>query len=86
MEPDMSDDVIKYSSDKQEVISRAALPEDQEPEILSLRPAQLSAYVGQEEIVETFKIAYGARRTHRSCFISRPAGSWENNVSSHYRQ
>ena len=56
----MSDDVIKYSSDNQEVVSRAALPEDQEPEILSLRPEQLSVYVGQEEVVETLKIAIQA--------------------------
>ena len=56
----MSDDVIKYSSDNQEVVSRAALPEDQEPDILSLRPERLSAYVGQEEVVETLKIAIQA--------------------------
>jgi len=56
----MSDDVIKYSSDNQEVVSRAALPEDQEPEILSLRPERLSVYVGQEEVVETLKIAIQA--------------------------
>ena len=56
----MSDDVIKYSSDNQEVISRAVLPEDQEPEILSLRPERLSVYVGQKEVVETLKIAIQA--------------------------
>jgi Holliday junction DNA helicase RuvB len=56
----MSDDVIKYSSDNQEVISGAVLPEDQEPDILSLRPERLSAYVGQEEVVETLKIAIQA--------------------------
>ena len=56
----MSDDVIKYSSDDQEVISGAALPEDQQSDILSLRPERLSAYVGQEEIVETLKIAIQA--------------------------
>ena len=56
----MSDDVIKYSSDNQEVISGAALPEDQQSDILSLRPERLSAYVGQEEIVETLKIAIQA--------------------------
>jgi Holliday junction DNA helicase RuvB len=58
--PDMSDDVIKYSSDNQEVVSRTALPEDQEPDILSLRPERLAAYVGQEEVVETLKIAIQA--------------------------
>jgi Holliday junction DNA helicase RuvB len=58
----MSDDVIKYSSDNQEVVSRSALPEDQEPEILSLRPERLSVYVGQEEVVETLKIAIQAAK------------------------
>jgi Holliday junction DNA helicase RuvB len=61
----MSDDVIKYSSDNQEVVTRAALPEDQEPDILSLRPERLSAYVGQKEVVETLKIAIQAA-TERS--------------------
>ena len=56
----MSDDVIKYSSDNQEVISGTALAEDQESEILSLRPERLSAYVGQAEVVETLKIAIQA--------------------------
>jgi Holliday junction DNA helicase RuvB len=56
----MPDDVIKYSSDGQEVVSAAALTEDQESDILSLRPERLSAYVGQEEVVETLKIAIQA--------------------------
>ena len=61
----MSDDVIKYSSDNQEVVSRGALPEDQESDILSLRPERLAAYVGQEGVVETLKIAIQAA-TERS--------------------
>jgi Holliday junction DNA helicase RuvB len=60
VEPAMTDDVIKYSTDNQEVISGAALPEDQESDILSLRPERLSAYVGQEEVIETLKIAIQA--------------------------
>ena len=56
----MSDDVIKYSSENQDLISGAALPEDQASEILSLRPERLTDYVGQEEIVETLKIAIEA--------------------------
>lgn len=56
----MSDDVIKYSSEKQGLISGAALPEDDAPDILSLRPERLSDYVGQEEIVETLRIAIQA--------------------------
>ncbi len=56
----MSDDVIKYSSEKQGLISGATLPEDQAPEMLSLRPERLLDYVGQNEIVETLKIAIQA--------------------------
>ena len=56
----MSDDVIKYSSENQGLISGVALPEDDSPDILSLRPERLSDYIGQEEIVETLKIAIEA--------------------------
>ncbi|MGD9220265.1 MAG: AAA family ATPase, partial [Desulfobacterales bacterium] len=56
----MSDDVIKYSSEKQGLISGAALSEDQAPDILSLRPERLLDYVGQDEVVETLKIAIQA--------------------------
>ena len=56
----MTDDVIKYASDKQDIITGASLPEDTEPDILSLRPEKLSEYVGQEEVVETLKIAIQA--------------------------
>ena len=56
----MSDDVFSYSSDKQGIVSGEAKQEDQEPEILSLRPEYLSDYVGQAEVVETLKIAIEA--------------------------
>jgi len=38
----------------------SCLPQDAEPEILSLRPQNLAEYVGQEEIVEALKIAIQA--------------------------
>ena len=53
----MSDDPFSYASDKQDLVSGAPMQEDQEPEILSLRPANLSDYVGQAEVVESLKIA-----------------------------
>jgi Holliday junction DNA helicase RuvB len=56
----MSDDVFTYSSDKQGIISGEPMPDDQEPEILSLRPEYLSDYVGQSDVVETLKIAIEA--------------------------
>ena len=56
----MSDDIISYSSGNQEIVSGESMREDQEPEILSLRPEYLSEYVGQAEVVETLKIAIEA--------------------------
>jgi len=70
----MADDVIKYSSDKQEVVSGTALLEDQEPDILSLRPERLSAYVGQEEVVETLKIAIQAAEPIDHVLFHGPPG------------
>jgi len=56
----MSDDVFTYSSDKQGIVSGEPMPDDQEPEILSLRPEYLSDYVGQSDVVETLRIAIEA--------------------------
>jgi len=56
----MSDDIIKYSSEMQEIVTGVSLAEDQEPEIQSLRPEKLADYVGQNEVVETLKIALEA--------------------------
>ncbi len=61
----MSDDILSYSSDKQDIVSGVPLPEDQEPQILSLRPESLSDYVGQAEVVETLKIAIEASLQRR---------------------
>jgi len=47
----MSDDVFSYSSDKQDIVSGEQMQDDQEPEILSLRPEYLSDYVGQADVV-----------------------------------
>ncbi len=58
----MSNDVIKYSSDTQGIISGTCLPADEEPEILSLRPGRLSEYVGQNDVKETLKIAIEAAK------------------------
>ena len=44
------------------VLSGGSIPDDVEPEILSLRPEKLSDYVGQTKVVETFKIAIEAAK------------------------
>ena len=57
----MTDDIITYTSDDQQgLVSGRAREEDQEPEIVSLRPRRLVDYVGQADVVETLKIAIEA--------------------------
>ncbi|MBW1835938.1 MAG: Holliday junction branch migration DNA helicase RuvB [Deltaproteobacteria bacterium] len=56
----MTDDKQSPSNDVQGLLSRSCVPVDENPEILSLRPEQLSDYIGQAEVVETLRIAIEA--------------------------
>ena len=56
----MPDDVFTFTSENRNPVSGSALPQDQDPEILSLRPERLADYVGQAEVIETLKIAIEA--------------------------
>ncbi len=56
----MTDDILTHSSDKKGVLNGSCLSVDRDPEILSLRPKQLSDYVGQTEVVEALKIGIEA--------------------------
>ncbi len=58
----MSDDVLTFSSEKQGLLSKTELPEDNESEFLSLRPEKFEDYVGQPETVESLKIAIEAAK------------------------
>jgi holliday junction DNA helicase RuvB len=58
----MTDNIWTYASKTHGIVAGARLPEDREPEILSLRPKLLSEYIGQNEVVETFKIAIEAAK------------------------
>jgi Holliday junction DNA helicase RuvB len=58
----MSDDVFKYSSEQQGIVTSLPLAMDQEPDIVSLRPTRLTEYIGQSEIIETLKIAIEAAK------------------------
>jgi holliday junction DNA helicase RuvB len=58
----MTDSIWTYASKTHGIVAGARLPEDREPEILSLRPKLLSEYIGQNEVVETFKIAIEAAK------------------------
>jgi len=61
----MSDNTISYSSENENLVSGEPLVEDQELEILSLRPEKLYDYVGQSEVVATLKIAIEAASQRR---------------------
>jgi len=56
----MTEDFKSGLVDDQQVISGVSLPDDEEPDILSLRPEMLSEYIGQSEVVETLTIAIEA--------------------------
>lgn len=58
----MSDDVFKYVSQPKGILTESKIPADLDTEILSLRPERLEEYIGQEEAVETLKIAIEAAR------------------------
>ncbi len=58
----MSDDILSFRSDEQGILSSTALPVDQEPEMVSLRPDRLHEYVGQAEVLETLQIAIEATK------------------------
>ncbi len=47
------------------ILSDACLPTDESSEILTLRPRRLSEYVGQNEVVETLKIAIEASQQRK---------------------
>jgi len=60
----MTDNILKFNSETQGIVSPAELPIDSEPDIVSLRPERLTEYIGQKEAIETLKIAIQAAR-HR---------------------
>ena len=57
-----ADDIITHSSESEGLLSRGALPIDEEPEILSLRPSRLVEYIGQQDVVTTLEIAIQAAK------------------------
>lgn len=59
---DMSDSILTHRSDETSIVKGALQPDDRDPEILSLRPERLDAYIGQAEVVETLKIAIEAAK------------------------
>lgn len=58
----MKDEFLTHFPAEQDLLSGSTLPVDRESEIVSLRPAHLSDYVGQAEVVESLKIAIEAAK------------------------
>jgi Holliday junction DNA helicase RuvB len=61
----MSDDIISYSSDtsdKKGVVTSKSTIDDVSPDIVSLRPESFKDYIGQNDTVETLKIAIQAAK------------------------
>lgn len=58
----MKDDILKHYGETSGIVSAQCLPGDEEPEIMTLRPECLADYVGQNEVVETLKIAIEAAK------------------------
>jgi Holliday junction DNA helicase RuvB len=56
----MPDDIITYRSADRILVTGDTQPSDNHRELLSLRPNRLKDYVGQQEVVETLKIAIQA--------------------------
>jgi Holliday junction DNA helicase RuvB len=56
----MKDDLLTRGTSTLSVVDGACRPEDEGPELPSLRPERLVDYVGQREVVDTLKIAIEA--------------------------
>jgi Holliday junction DNA helicase RuvB len=56
----MDDEILSHRAIVSQIVDGQCLPDDQEPELQSLRPDRLEEYVGQSEVVDTLKIAIKA--------------------------
>ena len=58
----MNDDIISYSSEKKGIVTSKNTSDDLFSEIVSLRPTSFKEYIGQNDTVETLKIAIQAAK------------------------
>ncbi|MCP3900145.1 MAG: Holliday junction branch migration DNA helicase RuvB, partial [Desulfobacteraceae bacterium] len=58
----MTDGIISFSSEKDNISSAKLLPQDKGSDIISLRPESFKEYVGQKDTVETLSIAIKAAK------------------------
>ncbi len=55
-----NDEILTFSSEARSITSKECAPEEEQHEILSLRPKDFAGYVGQAETIETLAIAIKA--------------------------
>lgn len=58
----MGSDILSYSSEKKGIVTSKTTIDDQSSEITSLRPVSFKEYIGQDDTVETLKIAIQAAK------------------------
>jgi Holliday junction DNA helicase RuvB len=56
----MSDDILTHRANLKGIVNGDNLPTDDDNEILSLRPERIDEYIGQQDVVDTLKIAIEA--------------------------
>ncbi len=84
----MGDDIINYSSDDtddRKIVTAKNIPEDRTSDIISLRPSSFKEYIGQNDTVETLKIAIAAAKMRKESLehilLHGPPGLGKTTVS-----
>ena len=81
----MDSDILSYSSEKKGIVTSKSTKDDLTAEIVSLRPGSFNEYIGQNETVETLKIAIEAAKMRREpldhILLHGPPGLGKTTVS-----
>jgi len=81
----MNDDIISYSSDKKGIVTSNSTSYDLSTDIVSLRPTSFKDYIGQNDTVETLKIAIQAAKMRKESLehilLHGPPGLGKTTVS-----
>jgi len=78
-------DILSYSSEKKGIVTSQSTRDDVTSEIISLRPETFKEYIGQNETVETLKIAIAAAKMRKEpldhILLHGPPGLGKTTVS-----
>ncbi len=81
----MNDSILSYSSDPKGIVTSTRTRDDLSPDIVSLRPTNFDHYIGQQETVETLKIAIQAAKIRKEpldhILLHGPPGLGKTTVS-----